>query len=675
MPVGNRRTRHTAARRLPWLLLAALLLPALLSGCSNEPTQTSRPTVVTLTPTAPTAAPSLSPAVPTPRITQPAVAWQRLSDYGILASGQTLLLPDGQWYDTGNATELDSITGLTLTSSGPGRPTLSRPSETKPLLTLTDCSEITFSQVRFGYDRTDWPDGTASNEIPLVALNNCTKIRFENCIFYGGGGPGLLLSGSENIVLADCTFYNLAGQPIETGPAYLPSQIRCSACTFETIGSGLLPLYLRDSLFDECTWIGRRGYAVPVFAADGDAADLNGATLTRTLPGQLVGLLAARIRYHSDDQLAITCRNTFFCSNEVVQLFSQLEQSLPAVLPSAVQSWALTGQKQEEAVGSLDPALGLRLNLRVETGSGAIASLAPSASPAPGGSGTAQPTPAGTDSLYDIDRLLADLSPLQDLSKHLPVLLSGHIRLVLSDQEQKSLLVCAIPIEGFPAALSGTAELAKADILLLNPQLIPARFYRQPAAGQLAARDLQPLLRDALKAGSSPLVLYLAGNETRFLENKLTYLGTRLEESIGRHTFSLQIWHTGSGAVGPAWQLVSFADLSIRADNGQKSEITADGTLRPVQLPDDQQRLIILAALAEPVLVTGTGQPGDLHLHRLADWSAEGDDYTPILIYEASQSTLVCRIALYDEAGQPWPVSVKLALRDGVWQVESVDWP
>ncbi|MEA4888084.1 MAG: right-handed parallel beta-helix repeat-containing protein [Clostridiaceae bacterium] len=665
------------------LLTGALtLLPVWLSGgCASEPTDTALPTVIAATPT-PTPTADLS---PTPQPSDPSGhVLTPLADYGALESGHTLLLPGGQWYDAAKSSPIENITDMLIDVDGTGKPTISQPAEEGPVLTLTGCSAVTFKNIRFGYDRSKWATGTQAAGMPaLLELAGCSDIRFEHCEFFGGAGAGIFINESEKIVFEDCQFYNLAGDPLQTGTSYLPSQINCSNCTFETITSGPVSLYLRSSRFEHCVWTGRNGYAVPCFSEQVPAAADDWAA--GTLPALLTHVLAERIDYHADENQAIVCVDNLFCSEDLYNLYQQLTRSLPELLPDNLQNWALSGQKQDEIDdgGTLDPSLGLRLDLRVTVPDPVTPAPASSATTASGKvlSSTSGTTsgPAAAESLYNLDRLLADLRPLSDLDGHLDSLITGTVSVCLSDQNQQDLLSCTIPVKQLKKVLSSAYSsilLEEADIRLNNEQIVPAHFYGRDSAGQLTARDLTAVLGAGFGINRTPLLLYPSPDETRFIEQNLEYDGTSLINGVARHDFQFSIQCSGTESNPAAALKLLFARISVRADNGAKTDLTAgqsDG--RAFLLATDEQKSILLNCLRQPLSVTrqatGSGEETALQLQALTVAADPAGSYTPVMIYDAGDSRIEAKIALYDQAFQVYPVIVVLQQTQGVWQVQS----
>lgn len=633
---------------------------------------------------------SLTPAGPTGTAAEPTrPAWHELlplEPYGSFGSGHTLKLPDGLWFDTGASDRLNQVQDLLVTSEGQGRPTLSRPVENRPVLTLNGCESVTFRQVRFGYDGPDWHDETAAGEIPLVVLTDCVSIRFEDCEFFGSSGSGLMISASENIILQNCTFYNNAGVPLETGDAWLPSQIRCTGCLFETVGSGYLPLNGRDSVFDRCEWIGRRGYLVPVAAANSsEAADDVRRLGSQTLPGQLTGILAGRIDYHADASRAIVCQNSLFASQEVFALFSRMEQSLPGLLPDGTTAWALTGQKDEEAAPGqiLDPTLGLQLTIRTAT------DAAPESEPAPdetakssettGSGGTAESSEPSETAvpavLYTVDHLMTDLQMLANLADHLDPLITGMVRIGLTEQNDKNLLELAIPVTRLADWINpdnSSPLIAQGQIVLYHPDLAPAVFCKRETAGYFTAGHLTGLLRDALCISGAPLALY-PEEGTCLIENRLVWLGTTITDAAAVHRYSVSIERTvsqSSSGSDAASQELAVATIEIRADDATRRLIDPSGqTAQAFQLPDEAMCELISQTLQEPVLVDqGADQ---VSLRTIAAFTDDPTAGMPIFILTGAAEQLTVQTVLYDEQCRPKRVELTLQSIDGQWQTVS----
>lgn len=667
------------AGRLIVLCLVCLLwiLP---TACRTVPTATTG----TLQPTVITAAPTISPdpAITTAPTIQPTSPVQHellpIEDYGSFSSGHSLLLPDGLWLDTGSAGKLSQIHDLVITSEGPGRPTLSRQTENKPLLSLRGCESITFRNVRFGYDRPDWSDQVAGGSVPLIELTDCVSIRFEDCEFFGSSGSALLISGSENIILQNCTFYNHAGEPLATGDAWLPSQLRCTGCLFETIRSGYLPLNLRNSMFDRCEWIGRRGYRVPIAAANSrEAEEIIYQYGSQTLPGQLAGVLAARIEWHSDASQAIVCQNNSFSSSEVFSLYSQLEHSLPGLLPDGTISWALTGQKDEEALPgqALDPTLGLRLLIRTQIDE-AIAEPQANTAETTGSDATAEstePTQTAVPArIYDINRLLTDLAPLRSLADHLDPLITGNIQVAMSDQNRQKLLTLTVPVD----KLAGWIDPANPDRLLTqgkitihHPDLAPAVFCGRDSAGFYTAGHLSGILREALCISQSPLVLY-PDTGACFIENKLIYQGTMMTATAALHQYTVQIERTVTrpAASEPDQLNLIVASFTIRADHAGRQLLDPSGQASvPFHLADAATCAVLLSVLQEPLLI-GEGA-AQIRLQTLAAFTDDAAAGMPVFILEQDAERLTVRTVLYDDQCRPNRVDLTLTNADGQWRL------
>ncbi|MDW7658645.1 MAG: right-handed parallel beta-helix repeat-containing protein [Bacillota bacterium] len=666
------------------VVLSLVCLLAVLSACRTVPTgttETSLPTVVTIAPTV-----SPDPAVTTKPTSQPTSPVQHellpIEDYGSFSSGHSLLLPDGLWLDTGSAGKISQIRDLVVTSEGQGRPTLSRQTENRPLLTLNGCESITFRQVRFGYDRPDWSDQSATGPIPLLELNDCVSIYFEECEFFGSSGSALLISGSENIILQNCTFYNNAGEPIETGDAWLPSQIRCTDCLFETIGSGYLPLNLRDSKFDRCEWIGRRGYRVPVAAANSrEAEEVIRQYGSQTLPGLLTGVLAARVAYHSDANQAIVCQNNNFTSGEVFNLFSQMEQNLPDMLPAGTISWALSGQKDEEAAPgqALDPTLGLRLSIRTQIDE-VVAEPQISAAATPGSAeptettGPTEPTEtAAPAKIYDMDRLLVDLAPLSSLADHLDPLITGNIQVDMSDQFKQKLLTLTVPVDKLDSWIDPADPdrlLTQGNITVYHPDLAPAVFCQRDSAGYFTAGHLDRLLREALCISQSPMILYPETGAC-FIENKLNYLGTLMTATAALHQYTVQIELTVAQPAGsaPSFLNLNVASIIIHADNAARLLLDPSGQPAvPFQLADTETCDVLMSVLQEPILVDGEGA-GQIRLQTLDAFTDDIEVGMPIFVLAQDPERIKVRTVLYDDQCKPNLVDLTLEYTGDQWQL------
>lgn len=638
---------------------------------------------MTVTPSA-----SLTPAETTETAAEPTRPAQHellaVETYGSFSSGHTLELPDGLWFDTGSADLIDQVHDLLVTSEGQGRPTLSRQAESRPVMTLKGCDSVTFRKVRFGYDSPDWPDGTVTGDIPLVVLTDCISIRFEDCEFFGSSGSGLVVSASENIILKNCTFYNNAGVPLESGDAWLPSQIRCTDCLFETVGSGYLPLNVRDSVFDRCEWIGRRGYRVPIAAMSGDeAADSVRRLGRQTLPGQLAGILAGRVDYHADASRAITCQNNLFASQEVFALFSRMEKSLTGLLPDGTTGWALTGQKDEETAPGqiLDPTLGLQLAICTATDPAQAlqpATEATTEQPATTGSGEPAESSESSETAapavsYTVDNLIEDLEPLATLAPHLDPLITGTVHINLTEQNNRNLLALDIPVASLASWIdpqNSSRLIAQGRIILYHPDLAPAIFCQRENAGYFTAGHLTSLLRDALCISGAPLALY-PETGTCLIENRLTWLGTMITDTAALHRYKVSIERTASqssSGLDAASLELAIATIEIRADDATRRLIDpSNQTAQAFQLPDASVRDLISQALQAPVLADqGAGQVSLTTIAAFTDDPAAG---MPIFILTSDPEQLTVQTVLYDDACRPVRVELTLLLSaENQWQ-------
>jgi hypothetical protein len=677
---SKKKGRGRAACRRSIAMLCLILLACLLSllpaACRQPlttPTVTKGPTVISPDPTPPlpTAQPTRYPPEPAPQELQP------VTDYGHFSSGHTLQLPGGIWLDTTEADVINQVHDLLVTTQGQGRPTLSRPDDGKPLLVLQDSTSITFRQIRFGFDRPDWPDQAPAGSTALIKLINSTNIRFEDCAFFGGAGPALLLDASENIVFQNCTFYNQAGSPLETGDAYLPSQIRASDTLFETIASGPLSLNLRDSSFDRCVWVGRKGYQMPVTAADirmGQPAMLP----DNSLPQIMRGILAGRIAYHSDEAKNIILRDNLFTSREVFALYDRLEHELPDLLPAHVTGWLLSGQKAEEAQpgAALDPTLGLKLSLRtqIDVMPAPTVPVTPAASATTPTAAPTQP-PAQTFRIYDINRLLADLQGIRPLGDRLDPMITGNVELDLSDQHLQPLLSLILPLD----RLSDWLDVSRPDrllengrIRLYNRSIIPADFCLRENAGAYAAAHLVPLLRDALDIQDQPIVLY-EDDTVCFVESRLLYQGTEINAAAAEHHFVYQLIWTSSRdmtAVQDTERTIQLT-FTVMADSARKTLIDRDGARSAFMLADMQQAEQIVLALQQAPVIVAQPDGGQLELWTCAHWTSGEPGCLPLFLLDMTAEQIVLRTVLFDRQCRPVAVDVSVVRTETGYSVHS----
>lgn len=658
-------------RRLMTVALAAAVL-LVMSGCQTPRPETSLTDGPTVNPTASTA-PAATPTpdgrptepsgettppettgLPPPELLDPA-------DYGDLTRGESLQLPGGQWYDMAGQSVLQGARDLVIEAVGTGWPTLSRPDEDAPILTISDSDNLTFRNIRFGYARFDYAADTLSGLIPLLSIRDSTRITFESCEFFGGQAEAIRLAASDAIRLVDCQFYNLAGSPLTTDEAALPSQIDVIGCSFESFGSGLMPLHVRGTLFDQCTFMGRDGYQIPVLATACPAA-LESAS---GLSGELREILAGRVFYHRDDSEALTIRQSLFCSQDVYTLYHQIEQHVDDLLPDTFNQIALTGEKAEEAEpgARLDPTLGLRVDLRVETGG---------------------------EPVYDQARLLQDLQPLAELGYNLDDRIDGTLAIRLFDQHQQPVLRGELPLHNLHLTLTPEAApewLNDGVWQLLIPQLIPADFAPQ-IQGRIPARDAEQVLRGAWPQDEDrPLFIKPDPEDERqiLLQTRLRYLGTELTSAAAWHQFELTLDRSAGPDQPDCLTRLTIGQIAYRALDGSKQIAASPGGLSgTIQLPDQATRDRLTAALAEPYSLT---LPDSWQDYLSAYDLSAGDRVnltllplirddawlvTPVLVSQQNETTLTAWLPLYDEQVRPWLVKVVLVLSGEIWQVDQV---
>lgn len=660
--------KERRVKRSLCLIMAVSLSLLILSACQpvvSESTITLGPTVISTAPSTQQTTVQPTTSQRTTRPTEPVRELLSPADYGTFSSGHTLQLPAGVWFDSSEVSTLNKVTDLVVTSSGQGKPTLSSSDEGKPLLSLQGCANITFRQIRFGFDRPDWTGRQVPDFSTLVEVRDSNSILFEDCEFFGSAGSAILLNSSENIVLRNCTFYNHAGQPLKTGDAYLPSQLRVSDSLFETVDSGPLVLHVRDSSFDRCVWIGRKGYRVPV-ASDGQQTGFMPLDLTQLLRR----VLAGRIDYFSDERKNLTVRDNLFTSDEVFALFEQMEQTLPALLPANAIAWSLSGQKSEEAPqgSALDPTLGLNLSLRVkvDTPDSAANSSSPQQTPAP-----QLPAP-----LYDIQRLLADLQDLIRIEGKLDPLLTGNLFLKLSDQNQNQLLSLALPLDELDRWLDISRPdflLEHGQIVLYNQDLIPADFCQRDNAGSFAAAHILPVLRPAFDILSSPLVLN-RDDQIFYLENDLFYQGTQVAGGVAEHQFLHQLtWTSAEGQLSDAGNTRQIRTLiAISADAMNKTMISTEGDRLAFQLADQELADQIRQLLQQGTWTTEQDDGSILYLQTVSTWTMEQTDCLPLFLIDQKQDLIDLRTVLYDLQCRPVLVNVSLIREEESWTVHSV---
>ncbi len=635
------RNKPAAQQACALSLLLAMLLASLVACAPVPATESRQPSLVTETPS-----PAPTESQPEKTSTPEGCHLQPIAPFGPFSSKKTVVLPDGIWYDTQELAALSRLEGLTVETDGPGRPTLSRREDTEAILTIMDSSDLTFRNIRFGYD-CQQIDQAASNGQPLIRILSSKQIVFEGCDFFSASGPAVFLEASEQVIFKNCTFYQLPDAPFETRFQDIPSQLTCSDCLFETVASGLLALNVHRSVFDRCTWIGHQGYRMPVAAFEQAEAD-HLATSPGSLASQLDGVLAARVDHHLDDSQKLTVINTVFASDEVFGLYEAMAQNQAAWLPDQALDWSLSGQKIEAvpAGQALDPRLGLTLSLRVRVGADAEAPE------------TGQPH-------YSLADLRSDLSELKGLEAHLDPLLTGSLQLALSDQERQPLLAVSLPIQGLQERLEDPrAQALEEDVLLLNPGLVPAAFFGLEGYGTYAARYFLPLLEDAFSASDRPLLVQINDEQPLLVSYLLTYEDSRLQEGVVLHRFSLG-FHAGglalaSGGATPDNQ--HLLTLWIRADQGAKL-LERSGRLQPVRLPD---------AAESRQLQNWLNQPLDLddgrRLFPLSAFTDESLQNGPVLLDRGSDDTIWVLSFYFTEAFQLQAVEQRFSTTDASWQ-------
>lgn len=545
-----------------------------------------------------------------------------LEQIGRFATGHTLLLPGGQWYDSSGQDVLVQISDMTVAAGDIGRPTISRPPEEKPLLRLEGCGQIVFRQVRFGYERADFLPGDVFTDIPLIEIVDSVSIRFEQCEFFGSG-TAIYLENAENIIFEDCQFYNLAGRPFTTDEKGLPSQVYVRGSSFESAYGGQMPLNLRASHWENCTFMGFDSYCVPVLS--GSCAPAG------SLAGELFGLLSARVSYHTDENRRLTVRNCLFTSRETYSLFGSLESEIKAALPAGWSGLALTGQKLEEQEPGrpLDPTLGLTLELRVASGG-----------------------PAGNGQLYDTARMQSDLEPLTALAPLLDGLISGRLGVRIHDQGRRPLLSISL----LPADIN---TLLQADprgdlsrlgrIILLDDSFIPAEFTGRNS-GYIIARDAGRNIAQALQTDAEALIVWPDSEDGRpcQLELELEFTGTRLTEAAADHRFSLFLHRYTAASLEECHELTVLAEISVRADNGEKTDLLAGNNGRRFAYATDAEKTALEQALAQPLQLTDGREFFLLQTEEGIEWAR-----TPVLVYRSDEIAIELKLVLYDQEIKP----------------------
>lgn len=646
------------------VMVAFLLL--ILSSCQDHPKQTTptqTPTVINPTGTGPITQESTTrPSGAMPGDLQPIEPYPFKSD-------QKIELPDGLWLDAGPVDPLNQVKNLVVTTTGQGRPTLTQKDETKPILVLESCTSITFHQIRIGYDQPDWPDEVNFTQTPLVQLKDSTNIIFEDCEFFGGTGMALLLDGCENIILKNCTFYNNAGPPLATSGASTPSQIRAEDCLFETISSGVLPLNIDDSVFIRCEWIGRKGYLVPLAAENEERAVEILARGTKSLPQRLKGILACRVTYLSDESGQVICRDNLFASREVLVLFDQLEQNLKNLLPDAIDSFALTGQKAEEAAPGqpLDSTLGLYLALQTNLDTEPVLSATENNSEE-----QTTPEPTTRHRLYDINRLIEELDWLNDLNDLLEPIITGQICVDLNDQNQQPLLTVQIPITDLRTLLNPSRPdqlIDEGRIVLHHPELIPADFCLRENAGSLSVSQLIPALNLSFDVCDTQKILPMEGGHCQ-IQSKLSYEGTTLTQAAAQHHFCVQIERILAGSEEETWESLTFCRFIVFADTGD-AVLLEDENKTHITFPDEELAQQIRSALQSGPIQTELSDGKIIPLKTLAAYSEDGSDCLPVMILHQDESVIDLRTVLYDDQYQPQVVAISLIHEKNQWMVES----
>ena len=645
-----------------WLVLILLVAAGVPAACDIQPTssETKGPTVISVTPAA---SPTPAQTETTTGTTARPVHHELLSikDYGTFANGHTLLLPDGYWYDTADDHQITQISDLTVTTDGPGRPTLSRQDDQTSILTITNCSNITFRNIRFGFDQAEWPDQTEPDDSALIKLIQSDHIRFENCEFFSSSGAAVLLDASDNIFFDNCLFYNIVDAPFKTGHAYVPSRIDCSDCTFETVTSGVLPLNLHHSLFERCTWIGRKGYRVPVPAMNKTEGE-RVADDPDHLPVQLAGTLAAKIRYRIDDAQRLTLVNNIFSSDEVFVLFEQMEAKASELLPEKTLDWSLSGQKIEELQSgeTLDPTLGINLSLRTQIDEETIVVESDS-----GQESIRQPR-------YTLSELLQDLTVIQDLAQRLNPLITGTVSVKMSDQNRHPLLQLEIPVESLESWInpdSPNTIIAQSNLVLLHPDLNPALFMENERFGRFSASHFISVLESSFSISEKPLIVY-PDDEPYLLTYQIRFTGSHIQDSVVYHTYQLLLERSGTQdeAAGPVQNRFKLAEFSIRADNGVKRLTSQpDQSGQIFQLINEDQRAIIWPLLQNPIVLDEQTE-----LNPLSLWAADASDMTPVFVMSDHPDRIVFRVIYFDDHLYPVPIEIVILRSDDQWEIDSV---
>lgn len=566
-----------------------------------------------------------------------------LAEIGRLAEGHTLLVPGGKWYDISAQSHLQNISRMTVTTEGIGKPTLSLPDESAPLLRLENCERIVFRQVRFGYERADYKPGDPALDIPLIEIIDSVSVRFEQCEFFGAGGAAIFLADSENIVFEDCQFYNLAGPPIITDQQSLPSQIYMRNSSLETVFSGPLPLNLRASFWENCTLMSYDSYCYPVATASCYPA----ASLDRLLAGRLT----ARISHHADENKQITVRGCLFTSRETYTLFSRLEDEIFQVLPADWSNLALKGQKLEEKEPGrpLDPTLGLALELRTEINN----------NPGPG------------EPVYNTDMMLADLAALEALPPLIEDLINGAVEVYLYDQSRQPLLnISFLPADIIPVLQADPrSDLSRLSrIVLLDEKLIPAQFTGR-ASGQIIARDSRQNIEQALAADAEPLIIWPENDQGSpcQLELHLSFLGSKITAAAASHEFSLQMHRYLAADQENCHEATTLAKIQIQADTGAKTDMSAAG--RRFSYATETEKNALAQALARPLYLESGEKLYLLRTEEEIDWAR-----TPVLVYKSEEQEIELKLLLYDQDIRPQPLILTLRPDDNAeWQIEAAE--
>lgn len=584
-------------------------------------------------------------AQPSPTPEPPAMI--DLNDVGLLRSGHTVLIPGGQWYDATRQPRLFGVEQLRVEASGTGKPTLSQPNELSALISIVDGNDIVFSGIRFGYQRDDFTADDIAGTIPLIEIINSTSIRFENCEFFGSAGAAVSLSGSENIEFINCQFYNNAGLPLITDIRNRPNQLLFKDSSFESTGSGLLPLYLRDSRFENCTFVGTEGYLVPAFDTSCEQTTLYAASLYSNLEN----VLAARIEFDRDLYQVLTIQNSLFISSDIYSLYGRIESAVMDSLPSQWLSVSLTGEKADDpgAAWPLSSELGLNLTLRTLTGS---------------------------DGSYTLENLQKDLQPLRQLPGIVYDLIDGEIQVALYDQHNQPLLRGQINLSRLQTLLDETDPLiwlTQSSWTLLNPQLVPEEFSAL-SLGRIAAQDARQVLANSwLQSGTMFFAPEADPDQQIMIEVKLDYQGTRLQADAAYHQFSLLIERSARSDQPDCIRLIQVADIAYRAADGEKNDqsLNDDGLFT---LPNQMTRQALLSVLAVPLRLTISDEMQELSIgDRSPDassmmlrlpaasnpiyWSA-----SPVLVLPDDELEMKLKIVLYDNNIRPWLVQLDINL-------------